>query len=80
MEITFMNLPLIEEHENLPDKIYALIVDSILPGEFREKDKLPTEAEFAERHGVSRPTVRKALFCLGSDGIIGSRRSSVGFF
>lgn len=36
-----------------------LIVNSMLHGEFCEKDKLPTEAEFAERYSASRPTVRK---------------------
>lgn len=73
-----MNTPYTEEQEreNLPDKIYAQIVDAILRGEFREKGKLPTEAEFAEHYGVSRPTVREALFRLRSDGIIASRRGS----
>lgn len=67
------------ERENLSDKIYSHIVDAISQGEFHEKSRLPTEAELAERFGVSRPTVREALFRLRSDGIITSRRGSGSF-
>jgi GntR family transcriptional repressor for pyruvate dehydrogenase complex len=62
--------------QKLPDKVYAQIVASILRGEVKGHGKLPSEAELADRFGVSRPTVREALFRLRSDGIIASRRGS----
>jgi GntR family transcriptional repressor for pyruvate dehydrogenase complex len=60
----------------LADKAYIDIVDSISHGEFGPGSKLPSEAELAERFGVSRPTMREALFRLRSDGIVTSRRGS----
>ncbi|HEV7252626.1 MAG TPA: phosphonate metabolism transcriptional regulator PhnF [Mesorhizobium sp.] len=38
--------------------------------------KLPTEAELAERFGVNRHTVRRALSALASEGVVRSARGS----
>lgn len=60
----------------LPDRIYALVVEAILRGDFAPSGKLPTEGELVRRFGVSRPTVREALSRLRADGLIDSRRGS----
>lgn len=57
-----------------PDSAYTLLARSlagaILSGEFPEGDRLPTEAELADRHGVSRQTVRRAYQDLVSEGLV----------
>src|SRR5690606_37654769 len=42
----------------------------ILRGDWRTHDRLPSENELIERHGVSRITVRQALADLAGDGLI----------
>ena len=46
------------------------LTGDILSGKFPEGDRLPTEAELADRHGVSRQTVRRAYQDLVSDGMV----------
>jgi DNA-binding FadR family transcriptional regulator len=60
----------------LADRIYSDILNSILEGDFKEGDRLPTEHALAERFETSRPTVREALARLRADGIIVTRRGS----
>jgi len=43
---------------------------------YRPGDKLPTEAELADRFGVNRHTVRQGLASLAEGGIVHSRRGS----
>ncbi len=42
-------------------------------------DKLPTEAALAQRFGVNRHTIRRALGALADEGVVHSRRGA-GFF
>lgn len=60
--------------------LYQVIRDDvegrIRRGEWTEGARLPTEKEFAERHGCSRGTVVKALSKLVDDGWITKRRSA----
>jgi len=42
----------------------------ILHGDYADGRRLPTEAELAERHGVSRQTVRRAFQDLVADGMV----------
>ena len=44
--------------------------DRILQGDYADGRRLPTEAELAERHGVSRQTVRRAFQDLVADGLV----------
>lgn len=60
----------------LAERIYSDVLSSILEGEFKEGDRLPTEHALAERFRTSRPTVREALARLRADGIIVTRRGS----
>ncbi len=45
----------------LVSKVSADLRHALSQGVYAPKDRLPTEAELAERYGVSRPTVRAAL-------------------
>ena len=60
----------------LVDRVYREILGSIMEGEFREGDKLPTELALTERFTASRPTIREALSRLRSDGITSTRQGS----
>lgn len=50
------------------------IGDAIEGGTYKIGERLPTEMEFARRHGVSRHTVREALGALRDRGLIESRQ------
>lgn len=53
-------------HAQLRDALRARILDGrLVPG-----DKLPSEAELTDEHGVSRITVRQALGALQAEGLI----------
>lgn len=60
----------------LVDRVYREILGSIMAGEFKEGDKLPTEQELTARFAASRPTIREALARLRSDGITSTRQGS----
>ncbi len=50
--------------------IYELLRKNIAEGRFPAGDMLPSENELCREHSVTRPTVRKALDMLTSDGFI----------
>jgi GntR family transcriptional regulator len=54
----------------LTDQLARIIRDAIGSGELPAGQKLPTEAELADMHDVSRITVRRALAQLEKDGLI----------
>ena len=54
------------------------IREQIMRGELRVGDKLPTERELAELHGVSRPVVREALRNLEGAGLLEFRAGAHG--
>ncbi|MCH4895043.1 GntR family transcriptional regulator [Sphingomonas sp. SFZ2018-12] len=60
----------------LGDLVYAKIAGRIQSGEYAIDSRLPTENEFAEMLGVSRPVVREALARLRDSGVVVSRRGS----
>ena len=60
----------------LVDRVYREILGSIMSGEFREGDKLPTEQALTARFDASRPTIREALSRLRSDGVTSTRQGS----
>ena len=60
----------------LVDRVYREILGSIMEGEFKEGDKLPTELALTVRFAASRPTIREALSRLRSDGITITRQGS----
>ena len=52
--------------------------EAILSGELAMEERLPGEADLADRFGVSRPTVREALKRLAAQNLIRSRRGPTG--
>mgnify|MGYP006428584549 CR=1 FL=1 len=50
--------------------------DEIAAGRYSAGDQLPTEARLADRFGVNRHTVRRALAGLGEAGIVHARRGA----
>ncbi|WP_395335988.1 FCD domain-containing protein [Novosphingobium sp. BL-8H] len=63
----------------LSDHAYAGIVEIIKTGNLEVGARLPSEAQLAERFGVSRAIVREALVRLASDGITEARRGAGSF-
>ena len=55
-------------------QIAGSIREQVSAGELRPGDELPSEAELAERFGVSQRVVRDALRTLNSEGIIATRQ------
>ena len=63
----------------LYEKIYQELADAILSGAKQEGDRLPTEQELTETHGVSRITAKRALNMLSEMGLA-QRRRGLGTF
>lgn len=56
--------------------IAATLTAEIGEGHYRPGDKLPTEAALAQRFGVNRHTVRRALADMGERGLVHARRGA----
>jgi DNA-binding LacI/PurR family transcriptional regulator len=52
------------------------LATEIVAGKYRQTGRLPSEAQFVSRFGVSRPTVGRALRDLEEQGLIDRRRGS----
>ncbi|HSF63113.1 MAG TPA: GntR family transcriptional regulator [Paracoccaceae bacterium] len=57
-------------------RVYLLLRDEIMRGEWPAGTVLPGEMRLAEQHGVSRVTVRRALDVLAHEGLIDRRAGS----
>ncbi|MET1416095.1 FadR/GntR family transcriptional regulator [Roseibium sp. HPY-6] len=66
------------QKEGLSVQIANAIRDAILEGRLAGEERLPSEADLAERFGVSRSTVREALKRLAAQNLIRSERGSSG--
>lgn len=60
----------------LVSQVSAALRQSILSGVFGPGDKLPSEAQLTEAHGVSRTVVREAVAALRSDGLVEARQGA----
>jgi GntR family transcriptional repressor for pyruvate dehydrogenase complex len=60
------------------DAVAARLREQILGGELAPGDRLPTEPELSQRHGVSRSTVREALRVLSSQNLVETTRGVSG--
>jgi len=63
----------------LYDRVAKGVAAKIADGEFAIGERLPSERELALAFGVSRPTVREAIFALELDGLVEVRKG-VGVF
>ena len=61
------------------DRVAKGVAAKIADGEFAVGERLPSERELALAYGVSRPTVREAVFALELDGLVEVRKG-VGVF
>jgi DNA-binding FadR family transcriptional regulator len=55
---------------SLANPLRDAILDKLHTGQWRAGDRLPTERDLSDQHGVSRTTVRKALQDLKQQGLI----------
>jgi GntR family transcriptional repressor for pyruvate dehydrogenase complex len=62
--------------ERLSDRLATLLGAQVESGQFKPGDRLPSEAQLAETHGVSRTVVREAVHQLKSRGLLRSRQGS----
>ena len=80
MSVYYLNMT---ATENAPAPVYlrlrGLLAGSILAGEFREGDQLPSVRAFAAEHGANPLTVAKAYQTLQDEGFVAVRRG-VGMF
>ncbi|WP_136685383.1 FadR/GntR family transcriptional regulator [Falsirhodobacter xinxiangensis] len=72
-----------QTHENTPVKSGTLVSQvsetlrqTILSGELKPGDKLPSEARLTEAHGVSRTVIREAVAALRADGLVEARQGA----
>ena len=61
---------------NLAEQIARGLRRKLQSGEMRPGDRLPTEKELSQSHGVSRAVVREAVAALRSDGLVVARQGS----
>ena len=62
--------------DRLSDRLALLLAAQIDSGELQPGDRLPTEAQLSQLHGVSRSVVREAMHQLRSRGLLRSRQGS----
>jgi DNA-binding FadR family transcriptional regulator len=67
-----------EPEKSLSAQIADAIRDAIVDGRLLVGDRLPSEAELADQHGVSRATVREALKRLAAQSLIRTERGAFG--
>ncbi|MDP3897642.1 MAG: FadR/GntR family transcriptional regulator [Mesorhizobium sp.] len=67
---------LVPRRPKLADRLVDEIRDQIRSGALRSGDKLPTELQLAEEHGVSRTVVREAVTRLAADGLVTARQGA----
>src|SRR3712207_259203 len=62
------------DQENLPAHAYQRLAEdlraALFDGRFKVGERMPTEAELAERYGVHRQTVQRAFHDLVADGLV----------
>jgi len=66
-----------KKYRNLAQGVVEQISSSIVQGQLKPGDKLPTESAIMDMHGVSRTVVREAISAPGYDGIRDGEHSVV---
>jgi GntR family transcriptional repressor for pyruvate dehydrogenase complex len=62
--------------ERLSDRLAARLIQQIESGRLRPGERLPSEAQLAAAHGVSRSVVREAVHQVKSRGMVRSRQGA----
>ncbi len=63
------------DNQTIVDRIVARLTRTIVSGELRPGDKIPTELELSESLGVGRNSVREAIKALVAMGVLNIRRA-----
>jgi len=65
-------LTLINKYSSVPiySQLKNIIIEKIEKGEYERDSKIPSEQEFCEMYGISRPTVRQAISELTNSGYL----------
>lgn len=61
---------------SLVSQVSGILRDVIASGQYGPGDKLPSEVELTEAHGVSRTVVREAITALRCDGLVEVRQGA----
>jgi len=69
----------IQRNVPLSEKIYSVIRERIVSGEYISESQIPSEIELSEEFGISRSTVRTALATLVFEGLL-VRKPGLGTF
>lgn len=78
MEVRATKTDKFAERTSLARQIAGTLQDEIVEGTLSVSERLPSEAELAERFDVSQPTVREALKILAAKKLIRSKRGPNG--
>ncbi len=70
MNATYTSVSHIPSFKPLYDQIKVLLTQSLVAGEWRPGELIPSEFELASRYKVSQGTVRKAIDSLASENIL----------
>ncbi len=68
-----------QQRQLLSEEVRQQLAEELANGTYAPNEKLPSEPEFAQRYGISRPTLREILSGLERDGLI-RRVHGVGTF
>jgi GntR family transcriptional regulator, transcriptional repressor for pyruvate dehydrogenase complex len=63
-------------HMTMSDRVTQALLELIRSGAHPAKSRLPSEAEMAQRFGVSRTVIREAVSRLKSEGLVESRQGA----
>ena len=66
------------KQQRLSEEVYRQLKESILNGQYKPGDRLPSEKSFCEAFGVGRPVIREALRFLENSGLISVKPGSGG--
>src|SRR5580692_8473003 len=65
-----------QDTQKLYKQVARSIAAAIEDGRYAPGDRLPSEREFADDFGVSRPTIRDAMIALEFQGLVEARQGS----
>jgi DNA-binding GntR family transcriptional regulator len=68
-----------DSHEPSYAQLVRIVHEQIAMGRLRPGDRLPSESQFCEHHGVSRMTVRRAINVLVEQGLVITRQGQGAF-
>ena len=60
----------------LVSRVSDMLRNDILGGTYKPGNKLPSEAQLTQAHGVSRTVIREAIAALRSDGLVEARQGA----